>query len=327
MCSKSMMALSYIIGIWRYIIRMRGAIVITCCWRNSLHVGILRQLILANSIARKYNLEIYMRLDNSDGIRSIDQFQSIMSQVASFSTSLGYYQPHFFESHSNIAMYRSAARDLVARGLAYNCLCDSASSGCVNSCSVSMHGISGESCIRLNIQRLLDWKSYQDYVSGARSLISDLGDVVLLKSNRYPTFFLANAVDNNRLNGEYFIWDRTHNLSSLIHYVSFALYGHSSAQVSLGLLLDHQRKKLTRDSCLVEYGVDWASYETYIELGYSEREVLSLLAKTLATGPYPGRPYSINEIDEKVMRKEYNIKDSVLPFREIHSIRRYYAKL
>ncbi|MEG0251764.1 MAG: glutamate--tRNA ligase [Christensenellaceae bacterium] len=264
-----------------------------------LHIGGLRTALYAYLFAKKNGGKFILRIEDTDRERLVDQASEIIYRTLK-DTGLVYdegpdvggaYGPYIQSERNEI--YTEYAQELVKRGAAYYCFCTKDRLGELHAqceqnkvnfkydkhcMSLSKEEVqkkleAGEPyVIRQNIP-LVGSTTYHDMVYGDITIPnSDMEDNILLKSDGYPTYNLANVVDDHLMKISHVIRGIEY-LSSTPKYnlLYEALEWDVPQYIHLPPVMRDKQAKLSK-----RHGD--ASYEDFIEKGYLSQAILNYIA-------------------------------------------------
>lgn len=266
-----------------------------------MHVGNLRTALYAWLIARKSNGTFILRIEDTDQERKIEGAVDIIYRTLA-ETSLdhdegpdvgGEFGPYIQSDRREAGIYEKYSNELIEKGGAYRCFCtkerlDKLRAECEGS---GMQTRYDRHCLNLSdgeIKKNLENKvpfvvrqkmpdsgttSFHDEVYGDIEIDnSTMDDLVLMKSDGYPTYNFANVVDDHLMaithvvrGSEYLISTPKYNLL----YDAFGWEKPKYVHVS-PVMRDAQRKLSKRDGD--------ASYTDFIEKGCLKEALLNYVA-------------------------------------------------
>jgi len=284
-----------------------------------LHIGGLRTALYAWLYARKNNGQFILRIEDTDRNRLVDEASEIIYRTLR-DTGLTYdegpdvggeFGPYIQSDRQEI--YQKYAEELVERGAAYYCFCkkdrleqmrsEAEKKGQVakydkHCLSLSKEEVRAriaageEYVIRQNIPAEGE-KVYEDMVYGKIAVpMADLEDNILLKSDGWPTYNLANVIDDH-LMGITHVIRGIEYLSSTPKYnlLYDALGWERPKYIHLPPVMKDKNRKLSK-----RHGD--ASYEDFIAKGYLKEAILNYIA-LLGWSPAGEREiYSLDELAE-----------------------------
>lgn len=284
-----------------------------------LHIGGLRTALYAWLYARKNNGQFILRIEDTDRNRLVDEASEIIYRTLR-DTGLTYdegpdvggeFGPYIQSDRQEI--YQKYAEELVERGAAYYCFCkkdrleqmrsEAEKKGQVakydkHCLSLSKEEVRAriaageEYVIRQNIPAEGE-TVYEDMVYGKIAVpMADLEDNILLKSDGWPTYNLANVIDDH-LMGITHVIRGIEYLSSTPKYnlLYDALGWERPKYIHLPPVMKDKNRKLSK-----RHGD--ASYEDFIAKGYLKEAILNYIA-LLGWSPAGEREiYSLDELAE-----------------------------
>ena len=264
-----------------------------------LHIGGLRTALYAFLFAKKHGGKFILRIEDTDRERLVDQASEIIYRTLK-DTGLVYdegpdvggpYGPYIQSERKDI--YREYAQELVRRGAAYYCFCTKERLGGLRTqCEANGEQFKYDKhCLSLapeEVQKNLDAgvpyvirqniptegeTTYSDMVYGDITVPnSDMEDNILLKSDGYPTYNLANVVDDH-LMGITHVIRGIEYLSSTPKYnlLYEALEWDVPQYIHLPPVMRDKHAKLSK-----RHGD--ASYEDFIAKGFLSPAILNYIA-------------------------------------------------
>lgn len=266
-----------------------------------MHVGNLRTALYAWLIARKNNGTFILRIEDTDQERKIEGAVDIIYRTLA-ETGLnhdegpdvgGDFGPYVQSERMNAGIYEKSALELIEKGHAYRCFCtkerlDALRAECEArgaQTRYDRHCLDlSEEEIKKNLENnapfvvrqkmpLAGSTSFHDEVYGDISVEnSTMDDLILMKSDGYPTYNFANVVDDHLMGithvvrgSEYLISTPKYNLLYEAFGWEKPLYVHVSP-----VMRDAQRKLSKRDGD--------ASYADFIEKGCLKEALLNYVA-------------------------------------------------
>lgn len=264
-----------------------------------LHIGGLRTALYAWLYAKKEGGDFILRIEDTDRNRLVEDACGIIYRTMK-ETGLTYdegpdvggdFGPYIQSERQ--ALYRQYAEELVARGAAYYCFCtkerlDALHASATEAGTVAKYdkhclSLSPEEVrariaagepyvIRQNIPDEGE-TTYEDLVYGSITVpMSELEDNVLLKSDGWPTYNLANVIDDHLMQITHVIRGVEY-LSSTPKYnlLYDALGWQRPTYIHLPPVMKDKTRKLSK-----RHGD--ASYEDFIAKGYLKEAILNYVA-------------------------------------------------
>ena len=264
-----------------------------------LHIGGLRTALYAWLYARKNHGKFILRIEDTDRNRLVDEASEIIYRTLR-DTGLTYDEgpdvggpvgPYIQSQRQEI--YQQYARELVERGAAYYCFCKKERLEQMRSQAEQRGEVAkyDKHCLRLSkaeVQERLaagepyvirqnipteGETTYEDMVYGTITVpMADLEDNILLKSDGWPTYNLANVVDDH-LMGITHVIRGIEYLSSTPKYnlLYDALGWERPKYIHLPPVMKDKQRKLSK-----RHGD--ASYEDFIAKGYLKEAILNYIA-------------------------------------------------
>ncbi|MGI6152328.1 MAG: glutamate--tRNA ligase [Christensenellaceae bacterium] len=264
-----------------------------------LHVGGLRTALYAYLYAKKNDGKFILRIEDTDRERLVDDACEIIYRTLK-DTGLVYdegpdvggpYGPYIQSERKDI--YKKYAEELVKKGAAYYCFCtkerlDDLRAECEKDGRTPKYdkrcaGLSKEEVqkrmdegepyvIRQNIPKEGE-TTYHDMVYGEITVPnSDMEDNVLLKSDGYPTYNLANVVDDHLMEISHVIRGVEYLSSTPKYNLLYTALGWEIPEyIHLPVVMRDKHQKLSK-----RHGD--ASFEDFVAKGYLPQAVLNYIA-------------------------------------------------
>ncbi|HRR52053.1 MAG TPA: glutamate--tRNA ligase family protein [Bacteroidales bacterium] len=236
----------------------------------SLHIGNLRVALFSYLYAKKNNGKFILRIEDTDRNRyNKEAVNNIINALNYFNL---IYDELYYQS-DRLDIYQEYADLLVFKGLAYV----------------------DNNCIRLNLKDVDSIMGYVGYDSLRNKEFlnkNNLTDIVLLKSDGYPTYHLASVIDDHLMNiGVVFRGEEW--LSTLpYHSYLYNCFGWDKPLFyHLPLIMSMDGKKLSkRDNSL--------SINYFIDRDYSKLAILNYIFRLGNSLPLDNEIYSIDKMIE-----------------------------
>ncbi len=265
-----------------------------------LHIGGLRTALYAWLYAKKNGGDFILRIEDTDRNRLVDDACEIIYRTMK-DTGLVYdegpdvggpYGPYIQSERKDI--YKKYAEELVEKGAAYYCFCTKERLSKLHEDAKANGQITAKydkHCLKLSkeeVKRRLEAgepyvirqniptegeTEYEDLVYGKITVpLSELEDNILLKSDGWPTYNLANVIDDH-LMGITHVIRGIEYLSSTPKYnlLYDALGWQRPTYIHLPPVMKDAKRKLSK-----RYGD--ASYEDFIKKGYLKEAILNYIA-------------------------------------------------
>lgn len=259
-----------------------------------LHIGGLRTALYAYLFAKKNGGDFLLRIEDTDRERLVDDACAIIYRTLKDVGLIydegpdvgGSFGPYIQSERCEI--YRKYALELVQRGAAYYCFCDKER---LSSLKENGIGKYDKHCLHLSqdeIERNLaaglpyvirqnipasGQSVYDDMVYGTISVpCADMEDNVLLKSDGYPTYNLANVIDDHLMEISHVIRGQEYLSSTPKYNLLYDAMGWQRPKyIHLPPVMKNSAQKLSK-----RHGD--ASYEDFIEKGFLKEAIINYVA-------------------------------------------------
>jgi glutamyl-tRNA synthetase len=190
---------------------------------GDLHIGGLRTALYSYALAKNGKGSFILRIEDTDKKREVPNGKEKIQEILK---TFGLGWDEYFVQSERLEYYKKAAQKLLKEGNAYE----------------------DEGAIRIKIPR--DQKiSFRDYVLGKEVSwdTNTLTDLVLLKSDGYPTYHLAVVVDDNDMGITHVLRGHDWLPSTPIHLLIYKFLGYDVPQIGhLTDILDPDGGKLSK---------------------------------------------------------------------------------
>ena len=243
-----------------------------------MHVGNLRSALYEFLIAKHAGGDFMLRIEDTDQERFVEGAVDIIYRTME-KTGLvhdegpdkdGGYGPYVQSERMKTGIYMKYAKELVEKGEAYYCFCDK--------------------------ERLSTLKS--EIVEGKEITVenAELDDMILIKSDGYPTYNFANVVDDHTMNITHVVRGNEYLSSSPKYQRLYDAFGWKSpVYIHLPLITDENHKKLSK-RC------GHSSFEDLLEQGFLTEAIINYIA-LLGWSPEDNR--EIFTLDELIKEFDY----------------------
>lgn len=268
---------------------------------GKMHVGNLRSALYEFLIAKHAGGDFMLRIEDTDQERLVEGATEIIYRTLE-ETGLkhdegpdkdGGVGPYVQSERMKTGIYMKYAKELVEKGEAYYCFCDkerldSLKNEVVEGKEIMMYdkhclSLSKEEIeanlaagkpfvIRQNIPK--EGKTtFQDELYGDITVENtELDDMILIKSDGYPTYNFANVVDDYTMNITHVVRGNEYLSSSPKYQRLYDAFGwESPVYIHLPLITDENHKKLSKRS-------GHASFEDLIQQGFLTKAVVNYIA-------------------------------------------------
>ena len=293
---------------------------------GKMHVGNLRSALYEFLIAKHAGGDFMLRIEDTDQERFVEGATDIIYRTLE-SAGLkhdegpdkdGGFGPYIQSERMKSGIYMEYAKKLVERGEAYYCFCDkerldSLKTEIVEGKEIMMYdkhclSLSKEEVeanlasgkpfvIRQNIPNE-GTTTFHDELYGDISVENaELDDMVLIKSDGYPTYNFANVVDDHTMNITHVVRGNEYLSSAPKYQRLYDAFGwESPVYIHLPLITDENHKKLSKRS-------GHASFEDLIAQGFLTDAVVNYIA-LLGWSPEDNR--EIFTLDELIEEFDYH---------------------
>jgi glutamyl-tRNA synthetase len=264
-----------------------------------LHIGGLRTALYNYLYARKHRGKFLLRIEDTDQKRYVEGASQHLIDMINWAGlefdegpgKDGGVGPYVQSERTDL--YRKHANELLEKGHAYRCFCTSERLDEMRNKQTAQKKATmyDRHCLYLSeeeIQKKLDEGApfvirqkipsgeivkFKDLVRGNVSFSGKtIDDQVLLKSDNFPTYHLANVVDDHYMNITHVIRGEEWLPSAPKHVLLYQAFGWETPEFAhIPLLLNKDRSKLSKRQGDV-------SVEDYIKKGYSREALLNFIA-------------------------------------------------
>ena len=293
---------------------------------GKMHVGNLRSALYEFLIAKHAGGDFMLRIEDTDQERFVEGATDIIYRTLE-SAGLkhdegpdkdGGFGPYIQSERMKSGIYMEYAKKLVERGEAYYCFCnkerlDSLKTEIVEGKEIMMYdkhclSLSKEEVeanlasgkpfvIRQNIPNE-GTTTFHDELYGDISVENaELDDMVLIKSDGYPTYNFANVVDDHTMNITHVVRGNEYLSSAPKYQRLYDAFGwESPVYIHLPLITDENHKKLSKRS-------GHASFEDLVAQGFLTDAVVNYIA-LLGWSPEDNR--EVFTLDELIEEFDYH---------------------
>ena len=286
-----------------------------------MHVGNLRSALYEFLIAKHDNGDFIFRIEDTDRERYVEGATEIIYNTLK-ETGLTYdegpdkdkgYGPYVQSERVQAGIYMKYAKELIDKGEAYYCFCDKERLATLKTEVVEGKEISiyDKHCLHLSKEEVEEnLKSGKPYVirqnnptTGTTTFHdelygditvdnSELDDMILIKSDGYPTYNFANVVDDHLMEITHVVRGNEYLSSTPKYNRLYEAFGWEiPTYIHLPLITDEEHKKLSKRS-------GHSSFEDIIEQGFLPEAVVNFIA-LLGWSPADDREiFSLKELEE-----------------------------
>ena len=268
---------------------------------GKMHVGNLRSALYEFLIAKHAGGEFMLRIEDTDQERFVEGATEIIYRTMEKAGLLhdegpdkdGGYGPYVQSERMKTGIYMEYAKELVEKGEAYYCFCDkerleSLRTEIVEGKEIMMYDkhclslpkeeveanlAAGKPfVIRQNIPREGTTAFHDELYGDITVENAELDDMVLIKSDGYPTCNFANVVDDHTMHITHVVRGNEYLSSAPKYQRLYDAFGwESPVYIHLPLITDENHKKLSKRS-------GHASFEELLEQGFVAEAVVNFIA-------------------------------------------------
>ena len=284
-----------------------------------MHVGNLRTALYAYLIAKHEGGDFLLRIEDTDQERFVEGATEIIYRTLE-ETGLvhdegpdkdGGVGPYVQSERQKAGIYLEYAKKLIEKGEAYYCFCDqerlNSLKHVVNGEEIEANLAAGKPYVIRQNNPTEGTTTFHDEIYGDITVDnSELDDMVLIKSDGYPTYNFANVVDDHLMGITHVVRGNEYLSSSPKYNRLYDAFGWEvPVYVHCPLITNEEHKKLSKRS-------GHASYEDLIEQGFVSEAVVNYVA---LLGWSPEDNQEIFSLEELVKAFDYhNISKSPAVF-------------
>ena len=288
---------------------------------GKMHVGNLRSALYEFLIAKHAGGDFMLRIEDTDQERFVDGAIEIIYRTMARTGLVhdegpdkdGGYGPYVQSERMKTGIYMKYAKELIDKGEAYYCFCDrerlaSLKTEVVEGKEISIYdkhclGLSSEEVqanlhagkpfvIRQNIPNEGTTTFHDELYGDITVENSELDDMILIKSDGFPTYNFANVVDDHTMNITHVVRGNEYLSSSPKYVRLYEAFGWKvPVYIHLPLITDENHKKLAKRS-------GHASFEDLLEQGFVTEAIINYIA-LLGWSPEDNRViFSVQELIE-----------------------------
>ncbi len=289
---------------------------------GKMHVGNLRSALYEFLIAKHEGGDFMLRIEDTDQERFVEGATEIIYRTLEQAGLRhdegpdrdGGYGPYVQSERMKTGIYMKYAKELIEKGEAYYCFCDrerlaSLKTEVMDGKEISVYdkhclSLSGEEVaanlaagkpyvIRQNIPNEGTTTFHDELYGDITVENSELDDMILIKSDGYPTYNFANVVDDHTMNITHVVRGNEYLSSSPKYVRLYDAFGWQvPVYIHLPLITDENHKKLSKRS-------GHASFEDLMEQGFLKEAVINYVA-LLGWSPEDNQEiFSLEELIEK----------------------------
>ena len=314
-----------------------------------MHVGNLRSALYEFLIAKHAGGDFMLRIEDTDQERFVEGAVDIIYDTLAKAGIThdegpdkdGGYGPYVQSERMKTGIYMKYARELIETGEAYYCFCDKERLSTLKTEVVEGKEIMiyDKHCLHLGKEEveknLAEGKpfvirqnipmegttTFHDELYGDITVENaELDDMILIKSDGYPTYNFANVVDDHTMNITHVVRGNEYLSSSPKYQRLYDAFGWKSpVYIHLPLITDENHKKLSKRS-------GHSSFEDLLEQGFLPEAVVNYIA-LLGWSPEDNREiFSLDELIKEFDYHRINKSPSVFDYMKLKWMNGEYIK-
>lgn len=314
-----------------------------------MHVGNLRSALYEFLIAKHAGGDFMLRIEDTDQERFVEGAVDIIYDTLAKAGIThdegpdkdGGYGPYVQSERMKTGIYMKYARELIEKGEAYYCFCDKERLSTLKTEVVEGKEIMiyDKHCLHLGKEEveknLAEGKpfvirqnipmegttTFHDELYGDITVENaELDDMILIKSDGYPTYNFANVVDDHTMNITNVVRGNEYLSSSPKYQRLYDAFGWKSpVYIHLPLITDENHKKLSKRS-------GHSSFEDLLEQGFLPEAVVNYIA-LLGWSPEDNREiFSLDELIKEFDYHRINKSPSVFDYMKLKWMNGEYIK-
>lgn len=268
---------------------------------GKMHVGNLRSALYEFLIAKHEGGSFMLRIEDTDQERFVEGATEIIYRTMEKTGLIhdegpdkdGGYGPYVQSERMKTGIYMKYAKELIEKGEAYYCFCDKERLASLKTEVVEGKEITiyDKHCLSLskeeveeNLKQNKPYVIRQNIPKEGRTTFHDelygditvdnaeLDDMILIKSDGYPTYNFANVVDDHTMNITHVVRGNEYLSSSPKYVRLYDAFGWEvPVYIHLPLITDENHKKLSKRS-------GHASFEDLLEQGFVTEAIVNYIA-------------------------------------------------
>ena len=313
-----------------------------------MHVGNLRTALYEYLVAKHEGGDFILRIEDTDQERFVEGAIDIIYRTLE-KTGLKHdegpdkdkgYGPYVQSERTKSGMYLEYAKKLIEKGAAYYCFCDKER---LESLKQVVDGkeivVYDKHCLHLSPEEIkanLDagkpyvirqnvpregTTTFHDELYGDITVDnSELDDMILIKSDGYPTYNFANVIDDHLMGITHVVRGNEYISSTPKYQLLYDAYGWESPKyIHLGLITDENHKKLSKRS-------GHSSFEDLLEQGFLTEAIMNYIA-LLGWSPEDNNEFfTLEELVQKFDYHKINKSPSVFDMAKLRWMNGEYIK-
>ena len=291
-----------------------------------MHVGNLRSALYEFLIAKHDGGDFMLRIEDTDQERFVEGATEIIYRTMEKTGLIhdegpdkdGGYGPYVQSERMKTGIYMKYAKELIEKGEAYYCFCDKERLATLKTEVVEGKEITvyDKHCLHLSPEEVQanlaagipfvirqnnpaeGTTTFHDELYGDITVENaELDDMILIKSDGYPTYNFANVVDDHTMNITHVVRGNEYLSSSPKYVRLYEAFGWDvPVYVHLPLITDENHKKLSKRS-------GHSSFEDLLEQGFVTEAIVNYIA---LLGWSPEDNCEIFTLDELIEKFDYH---------------------
>lgn len=287
-----------------------------------MHVGNLRTALYAYLIAKHGNGDFLLRIEDTDQVRQMEGALEIIYRTMDFAglkhdegpDKDGGYGPYIQSDRQKAGLYLKHAKDLVEKGEAYYCFCTEERLEKLKAEQEAEKGVYryDKHCLHLSPEEIKEklesgapyvirqnnpsegTTTFSDVIFGDITVPnSELEDMILIKSDGYPTYNFANVVDDHLMEISHVVRGNEYLSSSPKYNRLYEAFGWEvPTYVHVPLITDEEHKKLSKR-------LGHSSYEDLLEQGFLNEAIINFVALLGWSPKDENEMLSLKELEEQ----------------------------
>jgi len=313
-----------------------------------MHVGNLRTALYEYLVAKHEGGDFILRIEDTDQERFVEGAIDIIYRTLE-KTGLKHdegpdkdkgYGPYVQSERTKSGMYLEYAKKLIKKGAAYYCFCDKER---LESLKQVVDGkeivVYDKHCLHLSPEEIkanLDagkpyvirqnvpregTTTFHDELYGDITVDNaELDDMILIKSDGYPTYNFANVIDDHLMGITHVVRGNEYISSTPKYQLLYDAYGWESPKyIHLGLITDETHKKLSKRS-------GHSSFEDLLDQGFLTEAIMNYIA-LLGWSPEDNNEFfTLEELVQKFDYHKINKSPSVFDMAKLRWMNGEYIK-
>jgi glutamyl-tRNA synthetase len=304
-----------------------------------LHIGGLRTALFDYLLAKKNDGKFLLRIEDTDQVRKVEGAEENLIKILQL-FGLNFDEEVVVQSN-RIPLYQAATQTLISSNHAYYCFCSSERLDALRKSQSEAkqmprydghcRNLSAEivddklkagekSVIRFKLPENKTVESHDEIYGDIKVKTEDLDDFVLLKSDGFPTYHLANVIDDHDMQISHVFRGEEWLPSLPKHILLYQAFGWPTPTfVHLPLLLNPDRSKLSKRQGDV-------AVEDFVKKGYLKEAILNYVA-LLGWNPKDDREFfTLDELVANFSLENINKTGAIFDIQKLNWFNAHYIK-